>query len=129
MRDEKKTVPGLVWLRWMLRILVIFTALYLETFSFDVFKSGFPFWKTVLAFVLHSIPAIVLIFVLFISFKWEHIAGFSLMCFALMGTLPAGPPDESNLFTYIIIGITTLIGILFVLNYFVFGGRKNADEL
>jgi hypothetical protein len=129
MGDEREALPGYRWLGWTLRILLILIAIYIETFSFAVLKSGFPLWKTILAFTLHSIPSISLIFVLFIALKWEHIAGFTLLFFALMGTLPTGPPNDKNLFIYIILGSLTLIGILFVLNYFVFGSRKNADTL
>jgi hypothetical protein len=129
MREEMEAQPGFRWLSWILRILLIVIALYLEIFSLDVFKSGFPFWKTVLAFVLHSVPSIALLFVLYISFKWEHIAGFTIIFFALMGTLPFGPPNDKNLFVYIILGSMTLIGILFVLNYFIFGSRRMGENL
>ena len=128
MRETGESVPGLKWLSRILRILIILIALYLEWFSLDVFKSGFPFWKTVLAFILHSLPSLALFFVLYISLKWEQIAGFTLIFFALMGTLPAGPPDDRNLFIYIILGSMTIVGILYVLNYFVFGKRKNGDN-
>lgn len=128
MSDETDPLPGFRWLGWTLRILLILITIYLEYFSLDVFKSGFPFWKTILAFVLHSVPSISLLFVLLIAFKWEHIAGFTLIFFALMGTLPAGTPNDKNLHIYIMLGCMTLIGILFVLNYFLFGSRKNAEN-
>jgi hypothetical protein len=129
MITEKELPPGYRWLSWTLRFLLLAIALYIEIFAFDVFKSGFPFWKTVLAFVLHSVPSIALISVLLIALKWEQIAGFTLLCFALLGTLPAGPPNEKNHFIYFVLGAIVLIGILFVLNYFVLGNRKTGESL
>jgi hypothetical protein len=126
---EKELLPGYRWLSWALRFLLLIVALYIEIFAFDVFKSGFPFWKTVLAFVLHSVPSIALLFALLIALKWEHIAGFTLLCFALLGTLPAGPPNDSNHFIYFILGAIALLGILFVLNYFILGNRKTGENL
>ena len=116
------------WLSWTLRILLILSAIYLEYFSFDVFKLGFPFWKTVLAFIIHSIPSVALLCVLWVAHYWEHIAGFTLICFALMGTLPAGPLNDKNLSAYIILGGIATIGILFVINYFFLGNRKKGEE-
>ena len=129
MSDDTDPLPGFRWLGWILRIVLILIGIYLESYSLDVFKSGFPFWKTILAFVLHSVPSISLLIVLIIALKWEHIAGFTLIFFALMGTLPAGPPNDKNLYIYIILGCMTLIGILFVLNYFIFGSRKRDENI
>jgi hypothetical protein len=129
MSAEKEVFPGYRWLSWILRILLIVITLYIELFSLDVLNAGFSFWKTVLAFVIHSVPSMALFIVLLIAMKWEHIAGFSLIFFALMGTLPVGPPNDKNIHTYIILGSMTLVGILFVLNYFIFGNRRIDENL
>jgi hypothetical protein len=127
MNKENERLPGLRWLSWILRILLIIIALYIEKYSFDVLKFGFSFWKTVLAFIIHSVPFIMLILIFLVALKWEHIAGFTLICFALMGTLPAGTPNDKNEFLYFILGATAIIGILFVINYFFLGNRKTGD--
>ena len=128
MGNSKISIPGYKWLSLTLRILLILLAFFLETYSLDVFKSGFPFWKTVLAFIIHSVPSIALLFVFWVAIYWEQIAGFTLICFALMGTLPAGPLNDKNLSAYIILGGIATIGILFVINYFFLGNRKKGEE-
>ncbi len=122
------TLPGFKWLSIILRVMLLIMSIYLEIFAFDVLKLGFTFWKTVLAFTIHSIPSIALLGIFFIALNWEHIAGFTLICFALMGTLPAGPPNENNHFIYFILGSLAGIGIAFVLNYFVLGNRKSQEN-
>ena len=128
MGNSKISIPGYKWLSLTLRILLILLAFFLETYSLDVFKSGFPFWKTVLAFIIHSIPSIALLSVLWVALYWEQIAGFTLICFALMGTLPAGPLNDKNHSVYLILGGIAAIGILFVVNYFFLGNRKKGEE-
>ena len=129
MPREKVTLPGYKWLSILLRVMVLILTIYIEVFAFDVLKSDFSFWKTVLAFTIHSIPSIALLGVFFIALNWEHIAGFTLICFALMGTLPAGPPNDTNHFIYFILGSIAVIGITFVLNYFVLGNRKTSENI
>jgi len=128
MGNSKISIPGYKWLSLTLRILLILLAFFLETYSLDVFKSGFPFWKTVLAFIIHSVPSIALLFVFWVAIYWEQIAGFTLICFALMGTLPAGPLNDKNLIVYLILGGIAIIGILFVVNYFFLGNKRKEEE-
>ena len=127
MVNIKESLPGIKWLSITLRILLVVCAIYLEYYAFDVLKSAFPFWKTVLAFSIHSVPSIALLAVLWVALYWEQIAGFTLICFALMGTLPAGPMNDNNISSYVIIFSVAAIGILFVVNFFFLGNRKKGE--
>ncbi len=124
-RQEELTekAPGIKALSWVLRILLIVVALFLAVFSFDVFGEGYSFWKTALAFFIHNIPSLVLLAVVAIAWRWEHIAGLILIFFALLGTFPLGPISDKNLLPYILLVIIAASGILFILNYAVFGRK------
>lgn len=121
--EQNEKVPGIRALSWALRILLIVVALFLTLFSFDVFEEGYPFWKTLLAFLIHNIPTFALLAVVAIAWRWEHIAGLILIFFALLGTFPLGPLTDKNLFPYILLGVVALAGILFILNYAIFGKK------
>ena len=47
-------------LLWVPRILAIVFALFLGLFSLDVFGEGYGFWGTILAFLIHNIPSLLL---------------------------------------------------------------------
>jgi hypothetical protein len=63
-------------------ILCILIAIFVSLFSFDVFGQNAGFWKTLIAFLIHNIPTIVLIGVLILSWKWSWIGGISYMVLA-----------------------------------------------
>lgn len=54
---------------WTPRILSIAFILLLILMSLDVFEGNFEFWKTLLGFLIHNIPAIILS--LLLIFSWE----------------------------------------------------------
>ena len=60
-------------LYWSPRILSIAFAVFLSLFALDVFNEVHGFWRTVLAFSIHLIPAMVIIAVLIVSWRWEWI--------------------------------------------------------
>lgn len=121
--EQNVKMPGIRALSWVLRILLIVVALFLALFSFDVFDEGYSFWKTVLAFLIHNVPTFILFGIVAIAWRWEHIAGLILLFFALLGTFPLGPLSEKNLVPYILLVMIALAGILFILNYAVFGRK------
>ena len=97
MDEEVEKAPGNKYLSWVLRILLVLLALFLGMFSLDVFNSGYGFWKTTLAFVIHNIPSLLLLGVLTVAWHWEHIAGILLVFFAILGTFSFGPISEKTL--------------------------------
>jgi zinc transporter ZupT len=60
-------------LYWSPRILCIAFAIFLSLFALDVFSEGYGFGETALAFLIHLIPAGIVVAVLLIAWRWEWI--------------------------------------------------------
>ncbi len=60
-------------LYWSPRMLSIAFAIFLSLFALDVFNEVLGSWQTVLAFSIHLIPAMVIIAVLIVAWRWEWI--------------------------------------------------------
>ena len=60
---------------WFPRILCILAILFLELFALDAFDPALTFGEQMFAFLMHSIPALVLTVILILSWKKELIGG------------------------------------------------------
>ena len=120
----QKRVPWFVY--WPPRILGILFVLWLMLFSLDIFDGNYGFWGTVLGLFMHNIPALILLAVLIISWKYEIVGG---IVFILAGLLYIGllvtnilfysPNDKYTLFWSLpIAGPAFLVGILFLVCWF-----------
>jgi membrane-bound metal-dependent hydrolase YbcI (DUF457 family) len=78
--SKKKSVGKLVYRTP--RILSIIFILFLTLFSFDVFGEGHSFWNTLLAFLMHNIPSLILLILLIFAWKKEWIGA---LVFFLVG--------------------------------------------
>lgn len=108
-------------LYWTPRILLIIFICFLTIFSFDVFDMGLNFWQTVGAFLIHSLPSLILLIVLIISWKYEIVGGivFILAGLAYIAMLMRDPFEWYMLaWAAQIAGIAFLIGILFLVGWF-----------
>ncbi len=74
---KKTPNKGNRYLTWVLRILLILMILFWALFSLDVFEGEQGFWNILVAFLMHNIPVFVMIFILIIAWKWEHIGGIT----------------------------------------------------
>jgi hypothetical protein len=96
---------------WAPRILGIIFILFLMMFSLDIFEMNLSVWQTFIGLFMHNIPALFLLVVLIISWKYEIVGGIvfifaSLIYFLIMsGALIIAIPSF-------------LIGILFLINWF-----------
>ncbi len=72
------------YLYWAPRILSIMFILFLMLFSLDIFDMELDFWGTALGLFMHNIPALFLLVILIISWKYEIVGG---IIFTLAGTL------------------------------------------
>lgn len=120
----QKRVPWFVY--WPPRILGIMFVLWLMLFSLDIFDSNYGFWGTILGLFIHNIPALILLAVLIISWKYEIVGG---IVFILAGLFYIGllltnilfysPNDQYILFWSLpVSGPAFLIGILFLVCWF-----------
>ena len=115
----KKKINKFVY--WTPRILSILFLLFLVMFSLDVFDMKLGFWGTIVGLFMHNIPALILLVVLLISWKYEIVGG---IVFILAGLLYSGMIMSNQIEWYrlfgslVISGPAFLIGILFLIGWF-----------
>jgi len=105
------------FLYWTPRILSIIFILYLTLFSLDIFEMKLGFWGTIVGLFMHNIPALILLIVLLISWKYEIVGGivFILAGILYIVTLTMNPFEWYMLsWSLMIAGPAFLIGILFI---------------
>jgi len=116
---------GLYWTPRILSILFIF---FLAAMSLDVFRLGLNFWGTIAAFLKHSLPALILLIVLIISWKYEIVGGigFILAGIIYIAFLTRGQFEWYKLMWAVqISGMAFLTGILFLIGWFKKNKKSN----
>src|SRR3989344_9538519 len=106
---------------WTPRILSIIFILFLMLFSLDIFSSELSFWETIGALFMHNIPALVLLVVLLISWKYEIVGGIAFILAGLVYIVVLmRNPFEWYMLSWAIqiSGIAFFIGIMFLINWF-----------
>jgi hypothetical protein len=63
------------WTVWIPRVLLILVALFMGLFSIDVFSMKAPFLRLMEGFLIHNIPSIVVLLVLFLIWKRPFMGG------------------------------------------------------
>ena len=107
-------------LYWTPRILSIIFICFLALFSLDVISPELSFWQIAVGLFMHNIPALVLLIVLLISWKYEIVGGIA---FILAGLLYIAWLMRKPFQWYMIIwslqiaGPAFLIGILFLIGW------------
>ena len=126
---KKITNKGNRYVTWVLRILLILMLLFWALFSIDVFEEGQGFWNILVAFLMHNIPVFVMIFILIIAWKWEHIGGMLIMLFILgITTFLIARSGRLMYGTLTMVGIPFLIGAMFVVNHYLLGNKKTVNN-
>jgi hypothetical protein len=115
----------LLILHWIPRILCILIAIFFSLFSFDVFGQNTGFWKTLIAFLIHNIPTIVLIGVLILSWKWSWIGGISYIALGIIYLIWLSDRSKSPFIEFSLFAI----GILFLLDWLLRKNIKKAQEV
>ena len=108
-------------LYWTPRILSIMFIIFLALMSLDIFSMELGFWGTIIGLFMHNIPALVLLAVLLISWKYEIVGGISFILAGLLYIVFVlmRNPFEWYYLSWIaqISGIAFLIGILFIIGW------------
>ena len=100
---------------WTPRAICIVFAISLSLFALDVFREGHGFGKTLLALLIHLVPAFIVLVVLAIAWRWEWIgaAGFAGLAIWYAKGNWRRHPD----WVVIIAGPLLVIAILFLVNW------------
>ena len=113
------------YLFWTPRIFAILFILFLAIFSLDVFDSASGIGEIVLGLLIHNIPAMILIVVLIISWKYEWVGGIAFILGGIAYIISILITIYKNKFEWYylawiiqISGVAFLIGILFFVNWF-----------
>jgi len=115
----KKKISKFIY--WTPRILSIIFIFFLALMSLDVFSSELGFWQIVVGLFMHNIPALVLLVVLLISWKYEIVGGIAFILAGLtyIVVLMRNPFEWYMLsWALQIAGLAFLIGILFTIGWF-----------
>ena len=88
--------------------------------SLDIFDLGLGFWGTILGLVMHNIPTLILLIILFISWKHELVGGITYILIGLIYLIMMFTNQSWNALlssSLIIYGPAFIIGILFIINW------------
>ncbi len=104
------------FLFWLPRILSLAFAIFITLFSLDVFSEPSPFWDKVLGFIIHLIPTLVILLILFIAWKHEWVGA---LFFFLLGIFYMVMTRlKMDILAYIFIsGSLLLIAVLFLISW------------
>jgi hypothetical protein len=101
---------------WIPRILAIIAILFMVMFSFDVFSGNEPPGKKILGFLIHNIPAFILIVILVIAWRWEVIGGILFIIAAIAASF-FFKSFSGNPGSMIILAPFFITGLLFILHH------------
>lgn len=106
---------------WTPRILSILFIIFLALFSLDVFTPGATTKDIIIGLFMHNIPALILLIVLIISWKYEIVGGIIFVFAGLMYIVMVAMSQPWPLiltWSLFISGPAFLIGVLFIINWF-----------
>ena len=106
---------GLKTLQWLARILAIVAIIFMSMFSFDAFSGDEPFGEKLLGFLIHNIPALVVIVFLVIAWKREIIGGV-LFILAFIGLAIFFRSFTGNQTSLIVISPLLITGASFIIH-------------
>lgn len=78
---------------WTPRIAGVLIVLFIGLFSLDVFGGSASFWDQFLAFLMHSIPAIILAVVVALAWRWPAFGAVAFLIGALFFLIAFGRGD------------------------------------
>lgn len=78
------TVTSPRLLLWTPRVLGILVSLFIGVFALDAFSAGKPFGRAFLDFGIHLVPAIVLLTLVAVSFRWAWVGAVAFIGLAIV---------------------------------------------
>ncbi len=118
MNIERKVSKFIYWIPRVVSILFI---IFLAMFSLDVFTPGATAKDIIIGLFMHNIPALILVIVLIISWKYEIVGGIVFILAGLVYIIMVAIRQPWPLvltWSLTIAGPAFLIGILFMITWF-----------
>lgn len=112
-------------LYWAPRIIAILAILFMMVFSLDCFGPEYTFKEKMTCFIMHNIPAFIVIAALVIAWRWELIGGILFILFFLAAGI-FFHSFERNPASLIVISPFLAVGLLFIWDYFL---KKDKTEM
>jgi len=101
------------WIIWIPRVIMILLIAFVALFSLDVFEMDVNIWRKLLGFLIHNIPALLLLLTLLVTWKKPLFAGIFFIVLAIALSVFWGTYD--NLTTFLVFTVPMLVtGILFI---------------
>jgi hypothetical protein len=105
-------------LRWSPRILGIGVSLFIGLFALDAFNQGKPFVRALPDFIVHLIPALVLLALVSVPFRHEWIGGVAFIGLAVVYATTMALPRGHVDWVFVISGPLLIVGALFLWSWF-----------
>lgn len=118
MKTIEESTRGNRYVSWILRGSLFLVAFLYLLFSFDVFSIEISFWQRFEHFLIHNIYTLVMFLILYIAWESENLAGFLLVGMSISMIFFFGGPSEIGGGSWIMIGLTFVVGLVFLCNYF-----------
>jgi len=124
MDNSENSIRGNRYVSWILRGFLLFVALFFMLFSFDLFSMDVTFIQKLGGFFMHNIFTMAMLLILWLAWKHEHFAGLLLLAMGIFMVFFFAGPSHVRGGTWMMISLPVLVGILFLLNYYLFNSRK-----
>jgi hypothetical protein len=102
---------------WTPRVLGILIVGLLTLLSTDVFVEGYPFWQSILGFLIHMLPAFAVLMLLVFAWRWEWVGALGFIAFGIWYVASTWSNDMYWIAYAVLAGIPILIGILFLVGW------------
>ena len=104
---------------WSPRVLATLAILFMMLFSMDCFEGSYALKEQLICFLMHNIPAGIVIVALIVAWKWELAGGILFLLAALAGSI-IFKAFSGNSGVLIVLMPFVLTGILFILHSVLF---------
>ena len=101
---------------WMPRVLGALFAAFVGLLSADVFDEELTAWQTLIAFAVHLVPAVIVVLVLVVAWRWEAVGGLLFLGAGVGYAIAVIARNHPLSWIPAISGPLFLIGILFLLS-------------
>jgi hypothetical protein len=103
-------------LYWIPRVLGILAILFMMLFSLDCFEGGDKLGEELLCLLMHNIPALIIVGILIVAWKWELVGGILFIAAAVAGMIFFNV-FSGNWGAAIIMTPFLITGVLFILHH------------